>query len=78
MLLFSRTTGYRHASIEDGIAALTGVAADRRWHLESTEDAAMFTDDSLATFDVVVFLSTTGDVLDTVQQGCVRALHPVG
>jgi type 1 glutamine amidotransferase len=68
VLLFSRTTGYRHDSIEDGIAALTQLAGARSWHLESTEDAATFTDEGLGPFDVVVFLSTTGDVLDDAQQ----------
>ena len=69
VLVFSRTNGYRHASIEDGVAARTRLATERRWHLESTEDSAAFTDESLASFDVVVFLSTTGDVLDAAQQG---------
>ena len=68
VLLFSRTAGYRHESIADGIAALSRVASERQWHLESTEDPTNFSDARLSLFDVVVFLSTTGDVLDPSQQ----------
>lgn len=68
VLVFSKTAGFRHDSIEDGIAMLTAEAAARDWMLEATEDGARFTDESLAGFDVVVFLSTTGDVLDDAQQ----------
>jgi type 1 glutamine amidotransferase len=68
VLLFSRTTGYRHDSIEDGIAALSRVANERQWRLESTEDPAMFNGPKLVSFDVVVFLNTTGDVLDATQE----------
>jgi len=68
VLVFSRTVEYRHASIEDGVAALQTLADQRGWALSATEDAAMFAADTLAAFDVVVFLSTTGDVLDAAQQ----------
>jgi type 1 glutamine amidotransferase len=68
VLVFSRTTGYRHASIEDGTKALSRLALERGWHLESTEDPTKFTDAGLSRFDVVVFLSTTGDVLDPSQE----------
>ncbi len=79
VLVFTRTTGFRHDSIADGIAALTRVADEREWQLEHTEDAARFTEESLAAFDAVVFLSTTGDVLDETQQAAferfIRAGH---
>jgi type 1 glutamine amidotransferase len=69
VLVFSATAGYRHASIPDGIAALQSLAAQRGWTLSATEDATQFQDSTLSLLDVVVFLSTTGDVLDTDQQG---------
>jgi cytochrome c len=68
VLVFSRTVEYRHASIEDGVEALQTLADQRGWALSATEDAAMFMPHLLAEFDVVVFLSTTGDVLDAAQQ----------
>ncbi len=65
VLLFSKTTGFRHASIPDAIAGLS----DAGWIVTATEDAATFTDATLDGIDVVVFLLTTGDVLDDAQQG---------
>jgi type 1 glutamine amidotransferase len=68
VLVFSKTAAFRHDSIPDGIAALTNVAAENGWNLSATEDDSVFTDDGLAPLDVVVFLSTTGDVLDDTEQ----------
>lgn len=68
LLVFSRTAGYRHDSIPAGIQALTKLASERGWQLSATEDASTFNDASLANYNVVVFLSTTGDVLDDTQQ----------
>jgi type 1 glutamine amidotransferase len=69
LLVFSRTVAYRHDSIPAGIQALTGLAAAQGWRLDATEDASRFTDAGLAGYSVVIFLSTTGDVLDDTQQG---------
>lgn len=68
VLLFSRTTGFRHGAIEPAIAALRAVGVERGWQVEHAEDASTFADASLSHFDVVVFLLTTGDVLDEAQQ----------
>jgi type 1 glutamine amidotransferase len=68
LLVFSRTLGYRHDSIPAGVQALTKLAADRGWSLLATEDATKFSDPGLAAYNAVVFLSTTGDVLDDAQQ----------
>lgn len=68
LLVFTKTTGFRHDSIPAGIAAVQAIAMDRGWVATATEDAAMFEPTALAEFQVVVFLSTTGDVLDDAQQ----------
>lgn len=68
VLVFSKTEGYRHEAIPDGTRALQEIANEQGWQLDTTEDAAMFRDDTLADYDVVVFLMTTGDVLDASQQ----------
>ncbi len=72
MLVFTRTAGFRHDSIP---AAVTAIRALGGRHglghglgVIATEDAGVFTDASLSAFDVVVFLSTTGDVLNDEQQ----------
>lgn len=68
ILVFSKTVAYRHESIPDGIRALEELGRDLDWSISTTEDAGTFTDEGLARFDVVVFLMTTGDVLDASQQ----------
>ncbi|HWK26457.1 MAG TPA: ThuA domain-containing protein [Solirubrobacter sp.] len=68
VLVFSKTAGFRHDSIPQGIAAIQELGAQNGFAVTTTEDAAQFTDANLATYDVVVFLSTTGDVLDDAQQ----------
>ena len=68
VLVFSRTKGFRHASIPDGIAAVQALGAAHGFAVEATEDATAFTDQSLGRFAAVVFMSTTGDVLDSAQQ----------
>lgn len=67
-LVFSRTEGFRHDSIPEGIAMIKSIAQERGWEVEATEDAAALTEDKLKTVDVVVFLNTTGDVLDRPQE----------
>jgi type 1 glutamine amidotransferase len=68
VLVFSRTTGFRHASIPDGVAAIRTLGATRGFVVEATEDPQRFTDANLGRFNAVVFMSTTGDVLDSAQQ----------
>ncbi|MGH7678303.1 MAG: ThuA domain-containing protein [Gemmatimonadaceae bacterium] len=68
VLVFSKTAGYRHASIEPGIAAITRLGGENGFGVDATEDAGAFTDKNLARYQAVVFLSTTGDVLDASQQ----------
>lgn len=70
--MFSKTTGFRHASIAHAIAALTTLANERDWTLEATEDATSFNDENLARFNVVLFASTTGDVLDSAQEAAME------
>ena len=56
VLVFSRTTSYRHAeAIEAGQAVL-----ERRFGAVLTEDPARFSDDGLRDVDVVVLLQTNG------------------
>ena len=68
VLVFSKTAGFRHDSIEDGIAAIEELGTEHGFSVDATEDAAEFTEENLARYDAVVWLSTTGDVLDDAQQ----------
>ncbi|AZP21443.1 DUF1080 domain-containing protein [Streptomyces aquilus] len=68
VLVFSKTAGFRHDSIPEGIAAVRQLGESNGFTVDATEDAAAFTSRNLRRYDAVVFLSTTGDVLDAAQQ----------
>ncbi|MEU4143762.1 ThuA domain-containing protein [Streptomyces parvulus] len=68
ILVFSKTAGFRHSSIDDGLAALRGLGTAHNFTVDATEDAGAFTSGNLGQYRAVVFLSTTGDVLDGAQQ----------
>ncbi|MFF3323610.1 ThuA domain-containing protein [Streptomyces sp. NPDC002889] len=68
VLVFSRTAGFRHDSIASGVAALKELGATSNITVDATEEAGQFTTSNLARYDAVVFLSTTGDVLNADQQ----------
>ncbi|GAA4420445.1 hypothetical protein GCM10023187_55710 [Nibrella viscosa] len=44
------------------------LGADNRFRVDTTEDASLFTPEKLRQYKAVIFLSTTGDVLDNTQQ----------
>jgi len=68
ILVFSRTEQFRHASIEPGIQALRALGEQHGIAVDATEDPSRFNAEQLAAYAAVVFLSTTGDVLDEEQQ----------
>lgn len=68
VLVFSKTSGFRHNSISTGIKMLSDLSQTRKWNLTATENADIFSSDFLKNFDVVVFLNPTMDVLNEDQQ----------
>jgi type 1 glutamine amidotransferase len=72
ILVFSKTAGFRHGSIEPGTAALRALGDANGFAVDATEDAGRFTAANLGRYKAVVFLSTTGDVLNEGQQAAFR------
>ncbi|SCF14012.1 Type 1 glutamine amidotransferase (GATase1) [Micromonospora haikouensis] len=68
VLVFSKTAGFRHDSIAVGTQAIRELGAANGFTVTATEDASRFTTANLAQYEAVVFLNTTGDVLDAAQQ----------
>ena len=68
ILIFSKSAGFRHSSIEAGIVALEKLAKKEGYVTEHAEDASIFKEKELKRFNTVIFLNTTGDVLDHNQQ----------
>ncbi|MEV0649057.1 ThuA domain-containing protein [Phytomonospora sp. NPDC050363] len=72
LLIFSKTTGFRHDSIPTGVAAVESLAAAGGYTADATEDSAAFTADNLARYAAVVFLSTSGQVFDDAQRAALK------
>jgi cytochrome c len=68
VLVFSKTAAFRHQSIEAGKKALAKMAQAKGFGVSFTEDATQFNELNLKKYNTVVFLNTTGDVLDNEQQ----------
>src|SRR5213595_1789859 len=68
LLVFSKTGGFRHASIKDGKIALQKLATEHNFKVDFSEDSTVFTDSNLAHYDAVVFLLTTGAIFDNNQK----------
>lgn len=68
VLVFSRTAGFRHDAIPEGIAAVRAIGQANDFTVDATEDPTAFTAANLAQYQAVVFLLTTGDVLNRSQE----------
>lgn len=73
LLVYSKTTGWRHDSIPAATSALTDIARRRGWTMVFTEDPAWFERQKLARFDVVIWALPTGDTLSASQKAAFRS-----
>ena len=68
VLVFSKTAGWHHTSIPSGIRAIVKLGQENNFDVDTTTDSKLFTYDHLKQYAAVIFLSTTGDVLNDTQQ----------
>ncbi|WP_321827688.1 ThuA domain-containing protein [Maribacter dokdonensis] len=68
VLVFSKTMAFKHASIPAGVAAIQKLGSENGFAVDTTKNAALFTDENLKQYSAVIFLSTTGNVLDQYQE----------
>ncbi|HEX8059656.1 MAG TPA: ThuA domain-containing protein [Cyclobacteriaceae bacterium] len=89
VLLFSKSTGFRHeGSIEAGKKVFEEMAARNNWFLYNTEEGGVFNADQLQKFNVVIFNNSTGKLLNDEQKkalanyvesgGSLIAIHGAG
>lgn len=78
ILVYTRTVGFRHDSIEAGVAALTRLSQARGWDLQATEDPTSFHRERLDVLDIVIFLNTNGRVLDERGRDALREFMQKG
>ena len=72
VLVFTRTEGFHHASIPAAVAAVRAIGRSRGFSVTVTTRPGAFTDASLRRFRAVVFLLTSGDVLDPPQEAALQ------
>ena len=68
VLVFTKTAGYRHSSIDDGALAILKLGKANNFKVDTTGNSSSFTKDKLNDYEVVVFLNTTGNVLNAEEQ----------
>jgi type 1 glutamine amidotransferase len=73
ILVFVRTQGFYHASIPRGMATIMNLCRQNNIGIDTTRDASAFTSANLKQYQAVVFLNTTGDVLNEAQQAAFEA-----
>jgi type 1 glutamine amidotransferase len=72
VLVFTKTTGFRHDSIPDGVALVRALGAANGFGVDASEDAAVFNSRDLRNYRAVIFLNTTGEVLGPAQKAAFR------
>lgn len=73
VLVFSKTNGFRHDSIPAGIALIRSLGAAHGFRVDASENAGLFTPQNLRGYGAVIFLNTTGDVLNNSQRAAFEA-----
>src|SRR5207244_3695053 len=68
VLVFSKTAGYHHKSIDAGIKAIQELGVKYHFDMDTTTNSTQFVYNNLKKYSVIIFLSTTNDVLNEDQQ----------
>lgn len=68
VLVFTRTLAFRHDSIDEAVALVQSLGAANDFSVTHTENPTSFNEANLAQFEAVLFINTSGDVLDAAQQ----------
>jgi type 1 glutamine amidotransferase len=68
ILIFTKTAAYREDNIAPTRLALKNFYTDKGLDVDTSENAALFSDTTLAKYQAIVFLKTSGDALNPAQQ----------
>lgn len=72
ILVLHETAGYRHDSIPAGVAAIETIGAELGYEVIASEDSSVLVASDLNEVALIVFLNTTGDVLDREEEEAVE------
>ncbi|WVW86149.1 hypothetical protein I302_108190 [Kwoniella bestiolae CBS 10118] len=78
VLVYTATAGYRHDSIPTAIEVLGDNAQKYGVEFTFSEDRSLFTDQNLATYDGVMFVSNSDEVLDESGQAALQKFFQSG
>ncbi len=68
VLVFSKTTGFRHRSIPSGKIFFKSLKNKTNWKIDFSENSDDFSKQNLSKYNVVVFLNTTGNLFNENQK----------
>jgi type 1 glutamine amidotransferase len=68
VLVFSKTLGYRHRSIKDGVKAIKLLGQKNGFSVDHTESSSAISADNLKKYKAIIFLSPTGEFLNKKQK----------
>jgi type 1 glutamine amidotransferase len=68
ILVFYKTAAYKHLSIPAGITAITKLGRENNFEVDTSSNSSVFDLNNLKNYNAIVFLSTSGDMLDDHQQ----------
>ena len=61
VLIFSHSTGWRHKSIEPGVAAMKAMLEAKGYRVSASEDPEIFSTEGLADIDALMLINTTSN-----------------
>jgi type 1 glutamine amidotransferase len=68
LLVFTRTTDYRHDSIPAGVAMVEAIGVEDGFDVDAHEDPTAFEQANLQRYDLIIWLSTSGTILTGPQR----------
>ena len=72
MLVITETKGYVHNSIDYGIDLIKKIGDKNNFNVYHSDDSKVMTSNNLKEFNSIIFLNTTGDILNDHQQRSVE------
>lgn len=77
-LLVTKTAGWHHESINEGVAAIKELAVRNFFNVQWHQDGSTITDKYLENFQVIIFLNTTGDAFKEDEQKAIEKFIKAG
>ncbi|MBI9073268.1 MAG: TonB family protein [Melioribacteraceae bacterium] len=72
VLVFHKTGEYKHESIDAGLDCLDEIADKYCFSIYQTDNSDEINDENLSSFDVVLFLNTSGNILDEKEKNALE------